>query len=379
MELNDRTIVVNEEDLKAPEQQTPTEAPIETPPETPIEAPTETTGYDWSPLNEKYKEVLGDNPLDEGSFTDLLKNRSKLTEYESQLQAKEADLQSAMEYKTKWETALETLNPEKLTPNKEILAISELSEKHKGVDIGTISKVRNTDLESMDHLDGLVLAAKLNTKTSLPDSAIKGEILRGLGIDVDSLDELTDVEKFRIESEFSSKKGILEDIKAYQPETADFNLEAEITAYKEKQTEARAGLEAYNKQALNTLFDSYKETKTVIKDDQGQDVELSYVVDQSFKEKFFDDALKNITDSGVKITTENAGSIAYQIDQAFKTENFNNIVQDAVKQMLSKKSEAVHNELNNDSPTNTTEAPPISSKETLPLNETLGSYMKKNK
>lgn len=375
METNDHTVVVNEGDVAPIISTEPIAEPvIPTEPTTP--AP---EAFDFGGLNDKYKEVLGESLLDESSFTDLLNTRGKVTEYESQLQSSKADLQSAMEYKAKWEKALETLDPEKLSPNKEVLAISKLSEQHKGVDIGVISKVRNTDLESMSNLDGLVLAAKVNTKTTLPDSAIKGEILRKLNIEVESLSELTDAEKFRIDEEFSSKKGILEEIKAFQPETSDFNLEAEITSYNETKTQERTSLEGHNKEALNILFDGYKEAKTILKDDKGNDVELSYVVDQKFKEEFFDNALKNITDSGIKVTTENAGSISAEIDQAFKTANFNNIMQDAVKQMITKQKETTHAELHNDSKTNQTEAPVLGTQEIRPLRETLGGHMNKNK
>ncbi len=377
METNDRTVIVNEEDIK----EEVVNEPISTEPRAEVKPVDEndSVNYDFGPLNEKYKEALGENILDEGSFTDLITSKGKISEYESQLQSTKDELQSAMEFKRKWETALETLDPEKLSPNKEVLAISELSDKHKGVDVGTISKVRGSDLESMDHLEGLVLAAKINTRTNLSNEAIKSEILRGLGIENDDLNDLTDAERFRIESKFSSERGILEEIKGFNPEISDFNLEAHVTSHKEAKEQARVNLEGHNKQALDILFDDYKETKTTIKDEVGNDIDISYVVDDGFKEKFFDDALKNLTESGVKITKDNAGFIKSQINEAFRTENNNKIIQDVVNQMLSKKSEAAHNELHNDSPTNKTEAPVISNKNTLPLSETLGAFMKQNR
>jgi uncharacterized protein YutD len=337
----------------------------------------EQAGFDFSSINDQYKDIIGENPLDEGSLKNLIDNRNRAVEYEEQIKTKDEEIQGAMEFKSKYESLISSIDPEKLAPNKEALALSQLADKYKGTDAGVLSKIRGTDLSEMSHLEGLVLAAKMATKTNLPDSAIKGEILRGLGIDVESLDELSDSEKFRIEREFSKEKGALEEIKGFQPEGIDFDFEGEIKSLQEKKTQDRVSLETHNKESLDILFDSYKEVKTIVKDAKGDDVELSYTVDPKFKDSFFEEALKDLTDSGLKITTQNANEVASQIDQAYKNANFNNILQDAIKQMGSRQKEATHNELHNDSATNQTEAPTITSKQNVTLKESFRT--RKNK
>lgn len=337
----------------------------------------ETTSYDFTKLNEQFKDKLGENLLDEGSFTSLIESRGKLSEFEQQLQTKEQELQGAMEYKTKYESFLERFDPEKLTPNKEALALSQLIEKNKDADIGAISKIRESDISSIDPLQGLVLANKLKVKANVPDSVREAEILRVLGIE--DKDEMTDAERFRVQTAFANEKKSLEEIRNFQPEGVNFDFEAESKEYQQSLDTKKTELNTHNKEALKILLDTYNETKTTIKDDQGNDIELSYVVDDKFKESFVDTAVKELEASGFKITTENASQVAAQIDQAYKIQNLQNIIQDSVKQMMSRQKEVEHNENHNDSEINRTEAPPVSQKEFKTVREAFRDNLRKRK
>ena len=327
----------------------------------------EQQGFDFSSINEQYKDLIGENPLDESSFTSLLEGRSKIGEFEQKLADKDQELQGAMEYKTKYESILDNYNPEKLTPNKEVLAISQLSEQHKGADIGVLSKIRSTDLSQLDPLDGLILANKLKVPSNVSDSVRKEVILKGLGIE--DVDELTDTDRFRIQTAFANEKGTLDSIKGYEPEGVGFDFEAESKAYKDQQAQSVQKLTDNNKKALDILLDGYKETSMTIKDDKGKDVQLKYMVDEGFKQQFIDSSLESLSKQGVKITNENASEIMSIIDREFKIHNMDNMVQDFIKQMTGKLKEDVHNENHNDSASNSNEAPQGGAKEFKTLKE----------
>lgn len=324
--------------------------------------------FDFGSLNEHFKDSIGETPIDEGSFKNLIENRGKLSEYETTLQQKEQDLQGAMEYKTKYESILDSFNSEKLIPDKEALAISQLSKKHKGLDIGVISKIRSSDLSKMNRLDVLVLADKLKVNANVSDSVRQKEILSNLGIDEEDSDN-PERDRYKIDRAFANEVKFLEEIKEFQPENATFDYEAEKKSYDEQKSNERTVLESHNKEALKIIFDGYKETKTIIKDDEGKDIELSYTVDDKFKNNFFNDALSDLVNRGVKITNENAGEIIGQIDQAYRLINNQSIIQDAVKQRTSKLKEEQHQVNNTDSETNKAEAPPTINKENKTLAE----------
>lgn len=337
----------------------------------------EPQGYDFSGLNETFKDKLGDTQINEETFFELLENRNKVSEFEKQLQEKDQSLQSAMEYKSKYESFLDSYDPEKLMPNKEALALSQLSESKKGVDLGLLSKIRQSDLSQLDPLDGLIMADKLTVGGNTPDHIRRAEILRDLG--VEDGEDLTENDKYRIDRAFAKTSDTLREIKDFQPEGVNFDFEAERNARQEAAAKQSQELSTHNKEALKILLDNYKETKTKI-DIGGNEVELKYTVDDKFKETFVDQALTELESSEFKITNENASQVAAQIDHAYYNQNRRAIVQDFVKQALSKQSEQFHNENHNDSPTNTTEATPNTSKEfTQTAMEALRGGLKKRK
>lgn len=335
----------------------------------------ESQGFDFSSLNEYFKDTVGENPLSEESFKGLLDSQTKLSEFEQQIQSKDQELQGAMEYKTKYESFLETFDSEKLTPNKEALAISQLSDKHKGADIGVLSTVRGTDISSIDPLDGLVLANKLKVPGNYSDSDRKSVILQSLGIE--SGDEGEATSRLRIQTAYANEVGSLQEIKEFQPEGINFDIEAESKSYQENLALNNQKLTAHNKEALNVLLDGFKETKSTIKDIEGNDITLSYSVDANFKNNFLEPALKNLEKSGLKITQENASEIMSQVENDYFMEHRADILQHYAKQILSGQKEKMHQENHNDSPTNKIEAPPAQPREFLPVMEQIRQNIKK--
>ena len=303
-------------------------------------------------------DYFGSSFKDEGELRDLLGSQEKFKGYESEISNKDEELRAAHE---KYNSLLDSIDPEKIFPNKEAVALSQLAEKYPKADVGILSKIRNTDLDAMNKLDALVMIDKLMIPSNYSDSVRKNAILRGLGIESEDVSELSDDDKYKIEREYVSKSNMLQEIKGFQAEVKKFDFEAEKAERQRKSEQDKQSLKSHNEKALKILLDGYKETKSVYKED-GKDRFYTYVVDDSFKSGFFNEMLDSITDSGIRITNENAQEVARQIDNEYWLQNRDKIVHDAIKQAISGQKDASHSEIHSDSPTNKTEAPPTSKK-----------------
>lgn len=319
---------------------------------------TEEKGQESSQENKTF-DVSGFNQYFEKSFADenelrnLFEYPEKIKDYETRIEDRERELQSAHE---KYNALLDSIDPEKVFPNKDAVALSQLAEKYPRADVGILSKIRSTEVDSMDKLDALVMIDKLTVPSNVSDSIRKSEILKSLNIEEDG-DGLSDNDRYRIEREYVSKSGILQEIKEFQPELKKFDFELERSERQEKKSQELESLKSHNEKALKILLDGYKETKSAYKED-GKDRFYTYIVDNDFKERHFNEMLDNITNSGVKITSENAQDIAKRIDNEYWLQNRDKIIHDAIKQATSEQKEAAHSEIHSDSPTNKSEAPP---------------------
>lgn len=314
------------------------------------EVPEEGKVFDVDILNKQF----GTSFENEDSLKGVFESQEKFKDFDSQLQAKEEALTTAQE---RYDALLDSIDPEKVIPNKEAVALSQLSEKYPNADLGMLSKIRKADLGQMDKLDALVMIDKLNVPSNVPDSVREAVILEKLGIDATDRAEFTDVEKYRIESEFTNKATSLSEIRDFQPEINKFDFEAEKSARQQKNEAESKALKTHNEQALKILLNDYKETKSSFKEGD-KEFAYSFTVEDEFKQKYTNDILDRLTDSGIKISKENASEIATDIDNLYWLQNRHKIVNDIVKQALSKEKEQVHKEIHSDSPINTNEAPP---------------------
>lgn len=316
--------------------------------------PKEEKSFDVSGLNEYY----GTSFENADSLKTIFESQEKHKDFDSQIAGKDTELSQAQE---KYNSLLDAIDPEKILPNKEAVALSQLADKYPNADLGVLSNIRSTDLSTMDKLEALVVLDKLTVPSKVSDSIRRDEILRNLDIEKDDVSELTESDRYRIEREYTSKAGTLEEIKGFQPEFNKFDFEAERTTRQQKLDVDKKSLSAHNEKALKIILDGYSETKSDYSED-GKDRAFTYTVGGEFKEKFFGDILTRITDSGVKITNENANEIATDIDNLFWLQNRQDIIQDSIKQALSKEKENNHNEVHSNSPINKTEAPSTTTK-----------------
>lgn len=310
------------------------------------EIPKAEKSFDVGSINEYY----GTSFESADSLKEIFESQSKYKDFDSQLASKEEELTNAQ---NKYNSLLEAIDPEKVLPNKEAVALSQLAEKYPNADIGMLSMIRKTDLATLDKLDALVMLDKLTVPSNVSDSIRKAEILRSLNIDED-LDELSEQDRYRIEREFTTKSQKLEEIKGFQPEYKTFDFEAERTQRKQQLETEQQSLKAHNEKALKILGDDFKSIKDKMKIGD-KEYGFEYQVGTDFLEKNFQFIVDNYTNSGVKITNENANVIKTEIANYYKNQHWNDIVKDYIKQALSGEKEQVHSEIHSDSPTNKTE------------------------
>jgi len=310
------------------------------------EIPKEEKSFDVGSINEYY----GTSFENADSLKEIFESQSKYKDLDSQLVSKSEELSNAH---NKYNSLLDAIDPEKVLPNKEAVALSQLADKYPNADIGMLSSIRKADLAAIDKLEALVMLDKLTVPSQVSDSIRKAEILRGLGIDED-ITELSEQDRYRIEREFTTKGQQLEEIKGFQPELKTFDFEAERTQRQQLLDTERKTLETHNEKALKILGDDFKSIKDKMKIGD-KEFDFEYQVGSDFLEKNFQYIVDNVTNSGVKITNENANSIKTEIVNYYKIQNWDNIVKDYLKQALSGEKEQVHSEIHSDSPTNKTE------------------------
>jgi dihydrofolate reductase len=103
------------------------------------------------------------------------------------------------------------------------------------------------------------------------------------------------------------------------------------------------------------------------------------VVDDKFKNEFFTKAVNDLANEGVKVTTENAQAIQDYIQKEYWIQNSTSIINAAIRQSLTKKTEEFHKEVHSDSQTNRTEAPADTKVVTPTLAESYRSGYRNNK
>lgn len=308
----------------------------------------EKTSFDISGINKHFNKSFES----EQQLQDLFEQQEKFKDFESQLTSKNEELKTAQD---KYTQLLDNFDPEKLIANKETIALSQLSEKYPNADLGILANVRKADLDSLDKLDALVLINKLTVPSSVSDSVRKTEILRKLGIEEDA-DNLTEVDRFRIESEFADKRTLLNEIREFQVEMPKFDFEAEKKTRDEQAQQDAETLNTHNEKALKILLDGFKEVKSQYNADDKK-MEYKYIVADSFGQENFKELLDYFNNSKFKITTDNAEEAKRFIENTFWILNKQKIIEDAIKQTISSGVQDTHNAIHSDSPSNTTEAP----------------------
>jgi len=334
--------------------QTTDQTTEQTTPPTETEKPKEETSFDVGGINEYFGTAFENAD----SLKSIFESQEKYKDYETQFEAKNKELSSAHE---KYNTLLDAIDPEKVLPDKDTVALSQLVSKYPNADLSTLSFVRQHDIGTMDPLAALVMIDKLQVKSNVSDTVRQAEILESLGIKEEDMSELTDSDRYKIEREFTTKSNLLNEIKEFQPELTTFDFEGERTARQQQQEADTKSLNAHNEKALKIILDGYKETKSVYQEN-GKDRAYSFVVSDDFKQKNFNEILTTLSKTGYKITPENANEIATEIDNMYWIRNRHTIMHDAIKQALSKEKEQTHDENHTNSPTNKTESPQTQAK-----------------
>lgn len=333
------------------------------------EQSTEQKAFDVSGVNEYFKSSF----TDENELRTVLESRDKYKDFETQLAAKNKALE---EIQQKHNSLLDSLDPEKVGIDKEVLAVSQLKVKYPNADVGIISKLRTSDIDQMNKLDALILIDKLTVKSNVSDGVRRSEILKSLGIDEDT-DDLTENDRYRIEREYVAKSGIIDEIRGFQPKLGQYDFVAEQKTRQEQANKDRESLRSRNDVALKTIMSAFTESKSFYKED-GKEHSLVFVVDPKFKEDNYQDILDAYTNVGFDVE-KNLDEVRKQIDLEFWLQNRKQIVNDIVKQIRSEERIAAHNDEHSDSPQNKAEAPPTETKVPRTVMESFrtGAFRKK--
>ncbi len=314
----------------------------------------------WAEKNE-----IGLKFEDEGSLKNIFESYNKIGDYKKSVEDMQSKMESLAQYQEKYEMVLQKLNEGNILPDNETLALKQLKDKYPDYDLGLISNVRNSDLATMDKLEALILANKLEVKSNVSDDVRKRTILKQLGIE-DTEDGFTDEDRFAIDNAFSNKKSLLEEIRGFQPETASFDFDNDyktLLSEREAQTKAKSdaeeALKSHNQKYIEPIFDGFKEIKRFYKDEKGNEKEVKYAVDGEFKAQFIDEAVNELTKSGFKITPDNAQEVADMIEAEYRTKNFDRIMQMMAEQIIAQSEDDFHKRNHSDSNLNNNERPPI--------------------
>ncbi len=310
--------------------------------------PKKDEGFDVSTVNNYF----GSSFKDADEIKSLFEKRSLLSDYETKLADKDKELQGATE---KYNALMDSIDPDKLIPDKEIYAVHQLKEKYPGVDAEILTRIRGTDMATLDKLEGLVMIDKLTVPSNISDKVRKEEILKGLGIEEDDVSQLSENDRYRIEREYARQAKSLNEIKEFQPDYGQFDLVGKKKARQEELDKQYTSLKARNEAAVKSILSDYNETKSFYRED-GQERSYSYVVDPKFKEENEARIVEAFTNAGYD-AEKNKDEVRKQIDLEYWLQAKDKIIHDIVKQTITSQKDAAHDEIHSDSPTNTTEAP----------------------
>ena len=216
-----------------------------------------------------------------------------------------------------------------------------------------MTKIRNTDLATMDKFEALVILDNLQVSSNVSDNVRKEEILKGMGIE--DTEDLTENDRYRIEREFAKQSKVLSEIKDFQPDYSAIPLYQASKEHQEKRAQQFAELKTRNEAAVRQIMSEFNETKSPYKKD-GKDEAFKFVVSKEWKDANAPQIVEALSNNGYDVE-KNIEEVRKQIDAEFWLQNRYNIVNDIYKQATTTEKEAAHEEIHSDKPQNTTEAP----------------------
>lgn len=315
-------------------------------------------GFEIDSFNREFETTFEDK----SSLKEALEARNRLNEIE-------LELQQAKEKASKYDQVLEYYKPENLYGDEETYAFIELKKKFPDKDLSIVSKIRSSEFDSMSDLDKLVLADKLRVKSKVSDAVRKEGILQRLGVEED-MSDWTDTDHYKISSALTDAIPVLNDIRNFKPDPKTFDLASEKEVYEKQRAEKRQQLTEKLKPFADVLVKNYKGPKAYSKEKDGQFNQIfDYVVDDNTKGDIRDQVIQVMSDANMEPTEDNLKQAMQYIDNHFKVLHFDKIVAAAIKKGQSSATEKAHNEIHNDTPVNTKEAPEVKETEALTLKE----------
>lgn len=288
----------------------------------------------------------------------------------SKLQKIELELNEVKEKASKYDQVLEFYKPENLYGDEETYALIEFRKKFPDKDAGIVSKIRSNEFDSMSDLDKLVLADKLKVRSKVSDAVRREGILQKLGIDSDNMTDWQDSDHYKLASALSDVMPLLNEIKTFKPDQKKFDLALEKESFEKQKADRKKSLEERITPFAETLLNTYNGPKAYSKDQSGELNQIfDFVIDSEAKKQFRNQLVQAMVDADLEPNNENLSKAMEYMDNYFKVSNFDKIVSAAIKKGQLLASEKAHQEIHNDKPVNTKEAPAIKDTKGLTLKE----------
>lgn len=334
--------------------------------------PAGATGSEQQPTYdiESFNKYFGSQFEDEGSLRSVLESPTKLTEYEAQLASREEELTAAQERAAKYDEFIDYFDPTKLFGDEQTWKMVELRKKFPGKDQATVQRVLDQSFTNLPDMDKLILADKLKVPGNIPDDVRQKGVLKKLGIEVDDLSDLSDIDKYTISSAVADNAELFKEIRDFKPEDMKYDIVAEKEKRAKEKEAQKAELSTKWEPLANSLMSNYKEAKFVSKNEKGEQVEIfKFAADENFQKEFAEPFMATLLNSGMEPSKENLQIAANYLDERFKVMNINRIVNEAIKHGKTLSAEETHKEIHNDSPQNTGQAPKTSTGELHTIKE----------
>jgi hypothetical protein len=310
---------------------------------------------------EGFNKYFGSSFEDESSLKQILSSSQELEDYKSRFSSLESELTEAKKAASNYNEFIDYFKPENFYGDEETWKFVETRKKFRDKDPDVVHRIQSNDFNSLSDIDKLILADKLKVPGNISDDVRKQGVLKKLGIETEDLSELSTLDRYAIASAVADQKALFDEIRNFKPEPMKFDIVAEKEKRDKQKQEKVQELQKRWQPLASSLMKNYKEAKAFTNDDKGNSVEIfKYSAGEDFQKNFFEPFMATIIKSGMEPTEKNVQAAADYLDQQFKIQNFDRIVNEAIKHGKTLSAEATHKEIHNDKPQNQNEAPPRS-------------------
>lgn len=318
--------------------------------------PTEESVFDISSLNSRFSRSFES----EDDLKSIFEKADKYAELEDKYSETENNYKSTQEKLSEYE---KYLDPKSMYSNEHLYRLDQILKKYPDLDPVTAAEIDNFDLNTANPIDLVSKGLQLDTPGIKVSDAVAKQVLADeLKVEVEDLNDLNALQNdnqvayFKLMSKANSYKQKFSEMKTVE-DAKPFDIEA-IKQEKAVQLQQQQDeLKSKWKPILNKEFSDLKEIKI--------DDEYSFKVDESYAKDMLSKVLDDLVENGVRPTEANVKAQYSKIENDYFNRNREKIMSDYRSHIETKFKEQEQKDLHNPQPTNTTEAPPRSSVDSM--------------